>query len=86
MLTILTYFVFLFAEPWKEKLIGKKQFFIDYGKMQVNQKLYPQQVLKCVVSALKINLNSADLFEQASNCSDEDLSGLQGSFRKLEID
>jgi hypothetical protein len=54
--------------------------------MQVNQKLYPQQVLKCVVSALKINLNSSNLFEEASNCSEEDLSGLQGSFRKLEID
>lgn len=54
--------------------------------MSVNQKLYPQQVLKCVVSALKINLNSSDLFEQASSCNEEDLSGLQGSFRKLEID
>jgi hypothetical protein len=54
--------------------------------MKVNQKLYPQPVLKCVVSTLKIPLNSADLFDQANNCNDEELSGLQGSFRKLEID
>lgn len=54
--------------------------------MKVNQKLYPQPVLKCVVSTLKVPLNSDDLFNQTNNCADEELSGLQGSFRKLEID
>jgi hypothetical protein len=73
-------------EPWKEQLAAKRDFFLNYNEMRVNQKLYPQPVLKCVVDTLKISLNAADLFEQANNCHDEDLSGLQGSFRKLEID
>jgi hypothetical protein len=54
--------------------------------MKVNRSLYPAPVMNCVVDALKIPLNSQDLFEKTSNCRDEELSGLQGSFRKLEID
>lgn len=81
-----TLFLNNFLEPWKEKIMGKKEIFLNYGNMKVNHNLYPQPVLKCVVPTLKISLNSADLFEKTSNCNDEELSGLQGSFRKLEID
>lgn len=77
---------YIFLASWKQTLADKKDFFLNYNNMKINQKLYPQPVLKCVVSTLKIPLNSADLFDQASNCNDEELSGLQGSFRKLEID
>lgn len=54
--------------------------------MKVNRNLYPEPVMNCVVETLKIPLNSRDLFEKASNCQDEELLGVQGSFRKLEID
>jgi hypothetical protein len=74
-------------EPWKEQFAAKRDFFISsYNEMKVNHNLYPQPVLKCVVDTLKISLNASDLFEQANSCNDEDLSGIQGSFRKLEID
>lgn len=84
--TYLTFLFSLISASWKQKFEEKKDFFLNYNNMKINQKLYPQPVLKCMVSTLKIPLNSADLFDQASNCNDEDLSGLQGSFRKLEID
>lgn len=65
---------------------AKKDFFLNYNNMRVNRNLYPESVLNCVVDTLKIPLNSQDLFEKASNCRDEELLGVQGSFRKLEID
>lgn len=73
-------------EPWKQKLEEKRDFFLNYNNMKVNRVLYPQPVLNCVVETLKIPLIAEDLFEKASNCRDEELSGIQGSFRKLEID
>ena len=78
--------VFLISEPWKQTLASKKDFFLNYSNMKVNRKFYPAPILNCVVDALKIPLSSKDLFEKASNCVDEELSGMQGSFRKLEID
>lgn len=67
-------------------MAAKKDFFLSYSEMKVNRSMYPPQVLNCVVDALKIPLNSKDLFEKASDCVDEELTGIQGSFRKLEID
>lgn len=54
--------------------------------MKVNRSMYPTPVINCVVDTLKIPLSSKDLFERTSSCVDEDLTGIQGSFRKLEID
>lgn len=79
-------FKHLIPEPWRKILEATKDFFLSYSNMKVNRKLYPTPVLNCVVDTLKIPLNSSDLFEKTSNCVDEELTGIQGSFRKLEID
>lgn len=74
------------SEPWKKLLASKRDFFLNYSNMKVNHKLYPAPVLNCVVDTLKVPLSSKDLFERTSNCVDEEMMGVQGSFRKLEID
>lgn len=78
--------LFSSSDSLKKTLAAKKEFFLNYNNMKVNRNLYPASVMNCVVETLKTPLNSQDLFEKTSNCRDEELSGLQGSFRKLEID
>ncbi|CRK89975.1 CLUMA_CG003703, isoform A [Clunio marinus] len=73
-------------DPWRKILDDRKEFFLNYSNMKVNRNLYPKPIVDCVVGTLKIPLNSSDLFEKTSNCTDEELTGIQGSFRKLEID
>lgn len=59
---------------------------LTYNKMAVNENLYPKACLEGSLEMLKIPLNSEDLFEKATRCCDESIYGVQGSFRKLEID
>jgi hypothetical protein len=56
-----------------------------YNDTRVNEKMYPQAVLEGQVKSLQYLLNSPELYEKLKN---QDLlyDGLQGSFRKLEID
>lgn len=56
-----------------------------YNETRVNEKMYPRAVLEGSVKSLKYLLNSPELYERLKN---QDLlcDGLQGSFRKLEID
>lgn len=71
----------LFAQMYAMRSIQK-----IYCKMQVKPEMYPKSVLEGSVEMLKVPLNSPDLFEKASRCSDDSVYGVQGSFRKLEID
>lgn len=57
---------------------------MTYYEMAVNENLYPKACLEGSLEMLKIPLSSDDLFEKASR--DESIYGVQGSFRKLEID
>lgn len=57
-----------------------------YGKMCVAEEMYPKAVFEGSLEMLKIPLSSPDLFERVSRCSNESIFGVQGSFRKLEID
>lgn len=59
---------------------------IKYKEMRVNAELYPPAVFEGSLEVLKIPLNSTDLFEKANRCSNDSIYGMQGSFRKLEID
>lgn len=61
---------------------------MNYNKMQVAEKMYPKACFEGSVEMLKIPLNSMDLFERASHLNSDETSssGVQGSFRKLEID
>lgn len=53
-----------------------------YNQMRANPEQYPRAVLEGSVKCLKYPLNSSEIFEKFN----DDIYGLQGSFRKLEID
>lgn len=50
---------------------------------RVKEEMYPKSVLDGSVKSLRFQLNSSNLNEKLK---DEQIYGLQGSFRKLEID
>jgi hypothetical protein len=54
--------------------------------MKVDESKYPKACFDGSVEMLKVPLNSPDLFEKARTCCDDTIYGIQGSFRKLEID
>lgn len=56
-----------------------------YNETRVNEKMYPKAVLEGSVKSLKFLLNSSELYEKLKNQNILN-DGLQGSFRKLEID
>lgn len=56
-----------------------------YNNTRVNEEMYPKQVLEGSVKSLKYLLNSSELHERLKN-QEILCDGLQGSFRKLEID
>ncbi|CRK89977.1 CLUMA_CG003704, isoform B [Clunio marinus] len=72
-------------ELW-EILLKYRPLLIKYQDMKINENLYPKACLDGSFSMLDVPLNSPDLFEKASRCCDETVFGIQGSFRKLEID
>lgn len=52
--------------------------------MKVKLDMYPKPVIDGSVKSLKYLLNSSDLYEKIEN--ERNIFGVQGSFRKLEID
>ena len=67
-------------------LLEKREFHLKYDSMRVNEDMYPKACFDGSLEMLKVPLNSPDLFDQAKRCCDETIYGVQGSFRKLEID
>lgn len=68
---------------WKKELQTHQNLRLKYKDMKVRAEMYPPQVLEGSVKTLKYLLNSPDLNEKNVNDS---MHGIQGSFRKLEID
>lgn len=72
-----------FLETIWEMILAKRDLFLKFQEMQVAEKMYPKACFEGSLEMLKVPLNSPDLFEKANRCND---TGVQGSFRKLEID
>lgn len=54
--------------------------------MEIDTRMYPKACLDGSLDMLDIPLNSDDLFEKAKCYGNDSIYGVQGSFRKLEID
>lgn len=67
-------------------LVKNHELHSTHANMKVNGNMYPEACLEGSLEMLKIPLNSPDLFEEATRCSSDSIFGVQGSFRKLEID
>lgn len=72
------------TDEWKKILISKREFFVNYENMAINRNLYPKEVLECNVNTLKTPINQLLMEKKKGNNLQEE--GVQGSFRKLEID
>ena len=59
---------------------------MSYSKMKLNLESYPKPVLEGSVKSLKYLLNSPELYEKFKSQDIYGFQGIQGSFRKLEID
>lgn len=59
---------------------------IKYKEMRLREEMYPKSCFDGSLEMLKVPLNSPDLFEQANRFSTDSVYGVQGSFRKLELD
>jgi len=68
----------------KKDLLSNRDFHVRYNDMKVKLESYPQPVLDGSVKSLKYLLNSPELYEKLKK--HQDIYGMQGSFRKLEID
>lgn len=60
-----------------------RDFHLRYKDMKVRVDAYPKPVLEGSVKSLKYLLNSPELYEKLNK---RDIYGMQGSFRRLEID
>jgi hypothetical protein len=67
-------------------ILEKSHLHLKYNEMKVNENLYPKACFDGSIEMLKVPLSSPDLFEKAIHCSNDSIYGVQGSFRKLEID
>lgn len=75
-----------FLASLKGKLLEKRELLMIPDEMTVRKEMYPKQVLEGSVKSLKVLLNSPDMLEKFK-CKDVyGIQGMQGSFRKLEID
>lgn len=68
----------------KKKLMKQNKFHLEYKDMKIHTEFYPKSVLEGSVKALKIPLSSPQHYEKRN--MSETTYGIQGSFRKLEID
>lgn len=78
-------FYFHYLESLKKELFANRNFHMLLNSSQVNEEFYPKQVLDGSVKSLKYLLNSSELQNRLKN-QEILFDGLQGSFRKLEID
>lgn len=76
----------LISESVWELIMKNRDLHISYQNMKVNEKMYPKACFEGSLEMLKIPLNSDNLFEEAQLCGNDAIFGVQGSFRKLEID
>lgn len=67
-------------ELWKAELTAHQSILLNNDKMRVNLEMYSDKAREGAVSALKLNCSAND------NGNDPTVYGLQGSFRKLEVD
>lgn len=72
------------TDSFKKELLGKRDFHLRYNEMKVKLEMYPRPIVDGSVKSLKYLLNSPDLYEKIKN--QQNIYGVQGSFRKLEID
>lgn len=73
-------------EQFKEELKERRDFLLLHDKMNVRFELYPEAVRSGSIKALSVPLDSSnDAFSETKKDS-YSMSGLQGSFRKLEFD
>lgn len=70
------------SKDLEKKLATRHELFIRYNDMSVNESCYPKSVMDGEAEMLKTPFNSPD-FEKIKN---NEIFGLHGSFRKLEID
>ncbi|CAG9805921.1 unnamed protein product [Chironomus riparius] len=75
-------------ESFKQELAARHQTVIGNDKMDVNLELYPEQVRNGSVRSLKKSIDEieAEKNYNNNNINGYSLQGVQGSFRKLEID
>lgn len=72
-------------EMYKKELEDKRELLLSHDKMNVRFELYPEAVLQGSTRSLKIPLDSPnEAFEEKKDMFG--MSGVPGSFRKLEID
>jgi hypothetical protein len=69
-----------------EMMLARRDLNMKYEEMRCNEHMYPKACFDGSMEMLKVPLNSPDLFDTADRCSNETIYGVQGSFRKLEID
>lgn len=69
-------------------MLKNRDISMKYPEMRVVEKMYPKACFEGSVEMLDIPLSSPDLFEKANhfNSLETNAYGVQGSFRKLEID
>lgn len=75
-----------FSESLWDLVLKDRDLQMSYTKMQVDERMYPKACFEGSVAVLKVRLNSDNLFEEAKRCGNDAIFGVQGSFRKLEID
>lgn len=71
------------VEAFNKELEGKRDVLINNDKMNLVLNLYPQSIREGSVRSLK---KSIDAHENPADIGKKDLLGVQGSFRRLEID
>lgn len=59
---------------------------MSYFDMHVNEHMYPKACFDGSVGMLKVDFGSDNLFKEAEQCGSDAIFGVQGSFRRLEID
>lgn len=73
------------TDEWKKILLSYRELYLNYNDLAIDRKMYPKSILECCPETLKTPLSQMDL--SAAKKNDDFLeSGMQGSFRKLEID
>lgn len=75
-----------YLESLFEVMLAKRPIQLLYQQMHLREEFYPKACFDGSLEMLKIPLSSPDLFERARRCCDDSVYGVQGSFRKLELD